>query len=256
MTAIKAHLARGQARIYHEVHGEESAPVLLLSHAFGASSAMWRAQIKALSEKWRLIIWDMRGHGLTKTPETQEHFSHALTLEDMAALLEHYHAPFAVLGGLSLGGYLSLMFTHTWPQKVRALLICDSGPGFRKDEAREKWNQDAQRQAAALEKRGLGAAPKAPDGVHHHSATALALASRGILAQDNDHVIQSLDKVRIPTLVVVGADDHPFQAAADYMERRIPNAEKVVIPNAGHYANDDNPETFNAAVLEFLATLQ
>ncbi len=256
MNTIKAHLARGEARIYHEVYGAEDAPVLLLSHAFGASSAMWRAQTKALAEKWRVITWDMRGHGLTQTPETPEHFSHALTLEDITALLDHYNALFAVLGGLSLGGYLSLMFTQQWPQKVRALLLCDSGPGFKKDEARQKWNQAALRQADTLEKRGLGAAPKAPDGVHHHSARALALAARGILAQDNDHVIQSLDQVRAPTLIVVGADDQPFQAAADYMEKKIPNAEKIVIPNAGHFANDDNPETFNAAVLEFLDTLQ
>ncbi len=263
MNAIKDHLVRGEARIYHEVHGPEKAPVLLLSHAFGASSAMWRAQIKPLAQTWRIITWDMRGHGLTKTPEASEHFSHQLTLEDMTALLEHYapdhapnQAPKAVIGGLSLGGYLSLMFAFTQPQNVRALLICDSGPGFKNDEAREKWNQTAHRQADALEKRGLGAAPKVPEGVRHLSATSLALAARFILTQNNDDVIQRLDQLRVPTLIVVGADDKPFQGAADYMERKIPDADKVVIPNAEHYANDDNPETFNAAVLDFLNTLR
>ena len=71
---IKAHLARDEARIYHETHGDENAPIMLLTHAYGASSAMWHSQIDALAQNWRVIIWDMRGHGLTKTPEEQRAF--------------------------------------------------------------------------------------------------------------------------------------------------------------------------------------
>ena len=138
---------------------------------------------------------------------------------------------------------------------VKALLLCDTGPGFKKDESRDKWNNTSYRQAGALEKRGLGAAPKAPDGVKHLSATALALAARHILAQDNALVINRLDQVAVPSLIIVGADDKPFHPSADYMEKKIPNAEKIIIPNAEHYANDDNHDAFNASVLDFFETL-
>jgi pimeloyl-ACP methyl ester carboxylesterase len=62
----------------------------------------------------------------------------------------------------------------------------------------------------------------------------------------------SLPEVKVPTLVLVGADDERFIAAADYMAKTIPDAEKVVIPGAGHAANIDQPEAFNAAVVDYL----
>lgn len=253
--AIKTQIENNGAKIYHEIYGEETAPALVLSHAYGCTSAMWHKQIDAFSEKFKLILWDMRGHGLTEVEEVAGNFSHSLVLEDLAAILNHYKISSAIIGGLSLGGYLSLMFYNNYPKLVRALLLCDTGPGFKKDEAREKWNGVSKRTAAALEKRGLGAAPKAPDGVKHNSANALALAAQHILTQENALVINRLDQIKVPTLIVVGADDKPFHPSADYMEHKINGAEKIVIPNAEHYANDDNPETFNAAVLDYLAQL-
>jgi pimeloyl-ACP methyl ester carboxylesterase len=62
-----------------------------------------------------------------------------------------------------------------------------------------------------------------------------------------------LPTISVPSLVIVGADDTPFLAASDYMANKIPAAKKVVIPNAGHAANIDQPEAFNAAVLGFLS---
>ena len=247
---IKNFIKNDNAQIYHEVYGDDKAPTFLLSHAYGASSAMWAKQIDAFSKNHRIILWDMRGHGKTKTKETPEYFSHALALSDMNALLEHYQISQAVIGGLSLGGYLSLLFYQRHAQKVKALLLCDTGPGFKKDESRDQWNQRALRQAEALEKRGLGAAPKVPDGVHHHSAIGLALAARYLLTQNDASVITQLEQIQVPTIIVVGADDKPFHPSANYMDKKIPHSEKIIIPNAEHFANDDNPETFNNAVLD------
>jgi pimeloyl-ACP methyl ester carboxylesterase len=64
-----------------------------------------------------------------------------------------------------------------------------------------------------------------------------------------------LPAIKVPSLVVVGADDTPFLAASDYMAAKIPGAEKVVIPAAGHAANIDQPKAFNDAVLAFLDRL-
>jgi pimeloyl-ACP methyl ester carboxylesterase len=86
----------------------------------------------------------------------------------------------------------------------------------------------------------------------HRSAAGLARAARGMLAQFDSRVIESLESVTVPTLIIVGANDTPFLAGTDYMASKIPNAKKVVIPDAGHAANIDQPAAFNEAVLSFL----
>jgi pimeloyl-ACP methyl ester carboxylesterase len=75
------------------------------------------------------------------------------------------------------------------------------------------------------------------------------------MAQKDARVITSLDSITVPTLVIVGAQDTDFLAGADYMDRHISTARKIVIDNAGHAANMDQPETFNTAVREFLEQL-
>ena len=80
----------------------------------------------------------------------------------------------------------------------------------------------------------------------------MARAARGMLTQRDARVIESLPNIAVPALVVVGAEDTPFLAASDYMAGKIPGAKKVVIPSAGHAANIDQPEAFNAAILGFL----
>ncbi|MCL6644115.1 MAG: alpha/beta fold hydrolase, partial [Dehalococcoidia bacterium] len=89
----------------------------------------------------------------------------------------------------------------------------------------------------------------------HRSAKGLALAARGMLAQFDSRVIESLETIRVPTLVLVGEKDEPFLGATDYMAAKIPGAQKVVIPGAGHAANIENPAAFNAAVEAFLTAL-
>jgi pimeloyl-ACP methyl ester carboxylesterase len=171
-------------------------------------------------------------------------------------LLDTVGADRAIVGGLSLGGYMSLAFHLAHPERVRGLLIIDTGPGYRNDEAREGWNRNALRTAERYETEGLARlAAGSPEmrAAAHRDATGLARAARGMLTQRDARVISSLPAVSVPSLVVVGADDTPFIAASDYMANKIPAARKVVIPNAGHATNIDQPEAFNAAVLGFLA---
>ncbi|HKU97508.1 MAG TPA: alpha/beta fold hydrolase, partial [Vineibacter sp.] len=163
----------------------------------------------------------------------------------------------AVIAGLSLGGYMSLAFHATHPAMTRALMLFDTGPGFKNDEARQGWNTTAHKRAADLEARGLDALGTS-DEVRlgkHRSADGLAGAARGMLAQADDRVIRSLEGIAVPTLVLVGADDKNFLAATDYMAKKIPGARKVVIPAAGHAANLHQPQAFNQAVTDFLKTV-
>lgn len=133
-----ATLTRGGVKLYYEVHGENG-PVILLSHGYSATAQMWRGQIAALSAKHRLVLWDMRGHGQSDYPADQAEYSEEKTVADMVAILDAVGAETAIVGGLSLGGYMSLGFYAKYPERVTALLIIDTGPGFKKDEARDGW---------------------------------------------------------------------------------------------------------------------
>ena len=249
-------LNRDGVKIYYEVHG--NGPALLLTHGYSSASAMWNGQIEALSQHHKLVLWDVRGHGQSDYPDDPAAYSEALTVADMAALLDAVGAERAIVGGLSLGGYMSLAFYRAHPERVRALLIIDTGPGFKKDDARETWNKRAHDTGDRFEREGLAvltsASPERAT-VSHRDASGLARAARGMLTQRDARVIELLPNIKVPSLVVVGADDAPFLAASDYMATKIPGAKKVVIPAAGHAVNIDQPQAFIAAVLPFLDRL-
>jgi pimeloyl-ACP methyl ester carboxylesterase len=248
---------RDGVEIYYEVHG--NGPPLLLTHGYSSASAMWEGQIEALSRHHTLVSWDMRGHGQSDYPTDPSQYSEALTVADMAALLDEVGANSAIVGGLSLGGYMSLAFYRNHPERVSALLIIDTGPGFKKDDARDAWNKRAHETGDRFEREGLAAlksAGRERSTVSHRDASGLARAARGMLTQRDARVIESLADIKVPALVVVGADDAPFLAASDYMAAKIPGAKKAVIPAAGHAVNMDQPQAFIEAVLPFLDGLQ
>jgi len=211
--------------------------------------------VAALAAERPVITWDMRGHGRSGCPAEQAEYTQAACVRDMAALLDTCGAERAIVGGLSLGGFLSLAFWLAYPRRVAALVLCDTGPGFRNDEARQRWNDRSMATAARLEQDGLSAlgdGPRPPDSAH---PMGLAHAARGMLTQQDGRVIDSLPSIDVPVLVIVGADDRPFLGAAEYLAAKIPWAEHVVIPNAGHSSNRDQPELFNQQVRKFLASL-
>ena len=249
-------LDRDGVGIHYEVHG--AGPPVLLSHGYSATCRMWDGQIAAFKDRYKIIVWDMRGHGESDYPTDPAAYSEALTVADMAAILDASGEQRAIIGGLSLGGYMTLAFHLRHPDRCRALMLFDTGPGFKKSDAREAWNQRARSRADDLDARGL-AALGTSDEVRmsqHRSATGLAGAARGMLAQENDGVILSLETIAVPTLVLVGANDTNFLAATDYMAAKIPGARKAVIPDAGHAANLHQPEAFNRAMREFLTGLR
>jgi pimeloyl-ACP methyl ester carboxylesterase len=244
---------RDGIKLHYEVHGR--GPALILTHGYSSTSAMWKEQIDALSKHHKLVLWDMRGHGQSDYPDDPSAYSEAHTVADIAALLDEVGARQAIVGGLSLGGYMSLAFYRRHPERVSALLIIDTGPGFKKDDARAAWNQRARDTGDRFEREGLAvltSASRERSSVSHRDASGLAHAARGMLTQRDARVIESLPDIRVPALVVVGADDAPFLAASDYMAAKIPGAKKVVIPAAGHAVNIDQPQAFIAAVLPFL----
>ncbi|HJS88167.1 MAG TPA: alpha/beta fold hydrolase, partial [Acetobacteraceae bacterium] len=134
-----------------------SSPAVLLSHGYGATCRMWDGQVAALSDRWRVITWDMRGHGQSDSPDDQNLYSEAHSVADMAAILRACGETRAVVGGLSLGGVVSLAFHLQHPGMVRALMLFDTGPGFRNEAARAEWNARAVQRAEDIEARGIAA---------------------------------------------------------------------------------------------------
>lgn len=246
------YLDRNGVKIFYEQTG--SGPTLLLSHGYSATSHMWSAQRRAFADFCQVVTWDVRGHGRSDSPEDPEAYSEALTMGDMSAILDAVGAERAAIGGLSLGGYLSLRFHVEHPERVASLLLFDTGPGYRDDKAREGWNEMARGRARFFRRKGLEAIADetSAHGGEHRSAEGLALAAEGVLPQRDAAVINSLPEVGVPTLVLVGADDQPFLKATDYMAAKIPGAEKIVLAGAGHVANVDAPEAFNETVSTFL----
>src|SRR5215469_4050219 len=149
-------LERPAGNISYQVTGS-AGPMLLLSHGYAATSAMFAGNVAALATTHQVLTWDLRGHGSSDYPVDPASYSGANALADMAALLADLGTDKAVLGGHSLGGYLSLQFALRFPDRVTGLVLIDTGPGFRNDAARDDWNRSAHRRADRLAERGLAA---------------------------------------------------------------------------------------------------
>src|SRR5262249_46474649 len=119
-------------------------------------------------------------------------------------------------------------------------MLFDTGPGFRSDQARQEWNDRARATADRLERAGR---------------PGLAHAARGMLTQADAHVIDSLGSIDVPVPVLVGARDQANLGAADYLAKKIAGATRVVIEDAGHASNTDQPAEFGRLVTEFLDRL-
>jgi pimeloyl-ACP methyl ester carboxylesterase len=229
--------ARINYQTFGPANGGKGSTPLLLTHGFSASSAMWEPNVKALSAARALITWDIRGHGQSDAGDDQARYSADASVADMAALLDASGIDRAVIGGQSLGGFLSLQFWLEHPDRVAGLVLCDTGPGYRRDEARQQWNNQAIAWADRLER---------------DSNPGMARAARGILTQRDARVIDALPTITIPALVLVGAQDKDYLGAGEYMATKLPRAVHAVIPDAGHASNVDQPDLFNQQVLAFL----
>ena len=249
-------LHRDRVDLVFNVAGARSAasPVLM-THGFAATSQMFAGNTASLAQNHLVITWDMRGHGRSSAPDDPSLYTVPLVLADMVALLDQLDLPRATLLGHSVGGYLSLEFALAHPDRVEGLILVDTGPGFRRDEARDGWNAMAERYATSLAERGLDGLPTSAElrAGTHRTATGLIHFARGVLTQRDASVLNGLPSIDVPALVIVGADDSNFVAGSEYMAAKMPDARLIVVPDAGHAPNIDRPDIFDRRVQEFLA---
>jgi pimeloyl-ACP methyl ester carboxylesterase len=213
--------------------------LLFCSRTATAPPAAWDGQIAAFKDRYKVIVWDMGGHGQSAYPKNAAGRLWRETRRHRRPVARRLH-----VASLSRPSRR----THPRANAVR------HGARLQEDDAREVWNARARTRADDLDARGLAALGTSDEvrQSRHRDATGLAGAARGMLAQRDDTVIRSLEAIRVPTLVLVGANDTNFLAATDYMAAKIPGSTKVVIPDAGHAANLHQPSAFNRAMNTFL----
>ncbi len=247
--------------------GNREAGTLLLIHGFPLTARMWEPQLELARRGWRVIAPHLRGFGGAPAVPAP-----ARSLDDFAGdlvdLLDALHVGEAVVGGLSMGGYIAFALIRRAPRYVRGLILADTRAQADSPEALEA----RRRLLAAVERVGASAAademlPKLVGSrtrtdqpqlvetlramILGNPAETIAGAITALMTRPDSQPL--LATIACPTLVIVGEEDGitppPMSEA---MQRAIPGAELVVIPAAGHMSNMEQPAEFNRAVADFL----
>ena len=210
-------------------NGESGAPPIVFVHGLGSSAATWAGCMDILGRRHEVVAVDLLGHGDSPVPDDPDAYSRDTALADLDEVLASLDEP-AVLVGHSLGGYLSLAHAVTRPGAARAIVVINTGPGFRDPDKREAWNERSRRNAHKF-----GVPPQATNLNLQHDAVVM------------DH----LADVRVPTLVLAGELDRPeYVVSGQYLERKMPHARLQVIAGGEHSMHEDTHAAEVAAAIE------
>ena len=243
-------------------------PVIFI-HGFPFDKSMWAPQIASLPGNVRPITYDIRGHGQSELGSG--YFSIEFLVDDLIALLDHLELDRAVVCGLSMGGYIALRAAERHPERIKAFVLCDTKSTADSDEARVGRAKSMQfmfthgvdkfadtfagavfapatikQQPALVEQ--IKSTIRATD-ASTIAATLMALAAR-------TDTTASLDQLTCPLLIIVGEQDALTPPSdSEAMLAAAPGATMIVIPDAAHLSNLENPESFNRALLGFLESI-
>lgn len=245
-------------------------PVIFL-HAFPLNRSMWDLQLRTLldEQRFRLVALDWRGFGasgIDATISTME-----LLADDVAALMDALGMQQAVLCGLSMGGYVAFAFTRKYPQRLRALILADTRPEADSDEVKASREQVAEIAltqgveaianlqvprllAASTREQRLEVEVSVRQMIDAATPQGIAAAARGMARRVDS--TDMLAQITCPTLVLVGEEDSvtPPNVAQAYAAK-IAGAQYIVIPQAGHLSNIEQPHIFTEHIQQFLQTI-
>ncbi len=248
-------------RIHYEIHGREGLPWTVWSHSLACSVRMWDPQIQAFQDRSRMLVYDMRGHGASDSPAGP--YSLDMLADDVLALMKHVGISRAHFIGLSIGGmigqtlalrkvpvidkYVLADTTHTqnadaiklWEERIR---IAESkGMQALVASTMERWFTAAFRQTPQAQRIAelVAATP-----VAGYVGCGRAIMKLGTTAR--------LKEIQAPVLALTGVEDAAAPGTR-YIGENVPGAKLVVIPNASHIANVEQPEAFNRAIESFLS---
>lgn len=241
-------------------------PVLLI-HGFPLNNMLWDLQVGDLSDIARLIAPDLRGHGMTEP--TEPPYSVGLFAEDCANLLDQLGitGP-VVVGGLSMGGYVAFEFCRRYPERVAGIILAATKAGADSDDAKKGRDEAASKAIAeGTSVIADGMLPKllAPDNYETHPDLVdfthkmmLETSPEGVVGalaamRDRPDSTPDLAGLDVPALVIHGEEDQLIpRAEAEAMAAALPQSRLVILGDAGHLPNLEQPEAFNDAVREFL----
>jgi pimeloyl-ACP methyl ester carboxylesterase len=258
---------RVHVRLHVEVDG--TGPTVVLAHGFAGSARNLGPQARVLRERYRVVRYDARGHARSEAPDDPAAYTLDALVEDLAAVLDRVGAADAIVGGVSMGAMTALAFTLAHPERVCGLVVAallappENGTGLARVAlafadvlerdgleaagARYVWGAES-----GLDARG---ARLVRQGFLEHSPRALARCLRGIVARwpALEAWRERLERVAVPVLIVAGGDDGGALTSSRALAAMLPRSEVVVIPDAGHLVNLEQPARFNAALLAWLA---
>lgn len=259
-----------KAKLYYEVAGIGTP--LVMVHAGVADSRQWDNEFAYFSHRNQVIRYDMRGYG--KSEPVDGEFSH---MSDLVSLLDALgvHGPIIIMG-CSMGGGLAMDFALTYPARVKALIMVDSGPSGLEldvptpskfadaDKAYESGDLDL---LAEIETQiwfdGMGRTPEQVNLtmrnlLYEMNRLALSHEVKGLgkrLPNTETPAFDRLESLNIPVLIIVGSHDTPYiLAAADYIKEKVKLANNIIIEDAAHLPNMDQPQEFQRAIEKFLSS--
>ena len=260
-----------RVKLYYEEHGEGTP--LVLAYGIGGNADLWDTNRDALAARHRLVLWEPRGHARSDSPEDPARYSFARWALDLKTILDHLRITRAHVGGLSLGAGIATRFTLRFPRRVRSLLVTNSSSAaglplpvdhllMRAQSIKVTLDQgmDAMADFAMATNPNVQARlaldPNAKDEFYAYyrrlTPIGYANALRALLAMD--HITDQLSLIRVPTLLI-GGDRDPSLEPMTVMNKRVRGSKLVVLSPASHFANRDQPEAWNRAALDFLATV-
>ncbi len=253
-------------RVAYSDEGPVDAPVIIFIHGFPFNRCMWDKQAEALSEHYRVITYDVRGHG--KTDAGYNDFSMDVFSADLIALMDALEIETAVLCGLSMGGYIALNAMEKYPHSFDALVLCDTQCIDDTLEVKEK------RMKAIESIRKNGVEQYADESIKNLFAPASDATKQNEIAAIREMIVNTsrdslrktmialaerkttcrkLQEISIPVLIMVGSEDKITPLTeSQKMHKNIPGSVLCVIENAGHVSNMENPDMFNEQLMKFM----
>lgn len=244
-------------------------PAVVLGHSFLCSGEMWAAQVPRLVERYRVINIDLRGHG--RSGELLHPCDVYDLVDDVVAVLDSLDIQSAVWAGLSIGGMVAMRAALTVPERVRALILADTHAG------RETPFKKLKYRVMNVGAKMVGIRPFLPAVVPlmfgattrgekpefvalwEERFAAVNLPSIGVILKalnQRDSVVARLPEIRVPTLVIVGAEDASLPVSySREISDAISGSSLVVVPEAGHLSALEQPEAVTDAMLSFLGQL-
>ena len=244
-------------------------PPIVLIHGYPFNRSLWTEQAELLRSKHRVVAPDLRGFGESDSSEGPATMSRMA--DDVASLMDALEIERAVIGGLSMGGYVALAFARMFPARVSAMVLADTRAQADTEEGKQTRSQQAEK---ALSEGMAGIADamlpklltpetvsKRPELVKRVRDMMLKTKPEGAAAAllgmaERDDQTEFISSIQVPALIIVGREDAITPVAdSEKMQSRIAGSRLVVIENAGHVSNLEQTEQFNDALLGFLSTV-